>query len=177
MNSNIQTESFLDMVRLCLRMLRVSARLPGGQEGNLLERAFLDSLVGLWRAQIEPELAAGELIKMSVAEAMASYLRAYPEDRTAPAMQGFMPAVELYEQRATPEARLVADGLDGWVKGELDSGSAFADYWSLLEAARRVERAIPIPARPERPENDAEHSVQLALLAWWAHLQAARAGS
>lgn len=172
-NYALNPDDVLSVARLTVRLTRVPATLPSGGEGNVLERAFENCLIGMWRvAYHDPLFNSHEFIEMSLAEALVAYLEEYPEDEGAPALRPFHSAIQAFRDGESRVTEIVAAGHYPWIDQERWTNPEFRTFLALLRRSRRVHRAISVPGRPypQQPENDVEHSMQLALLIWYLGL-------
>lgn len=171
MDAPYKYEWVLSFMRLLTKVQRVPARLPNGQMGNALERAFFNSMIALWRAEHEPDLferdhGAGYLVQLCLVEPFELYVAATPEDAFAPEIKQFRWAMRARRYPRRPEDEMAAAGFEDWSAAEVEANPEYREYLELVEAVRRTERKISVAGRSE-PENDAEHSVTLALLTWF----------
>lgn len=162
------TLNFLSFIRLLLKVQRVNAVLPNGEEGNVIERAFYHGLLGLWRFRNVENIDLRRLIRLSLAASFMAYLREVPEDVFAPELAPFRRDMTDLRSGFSKEARLI--GADGGRFNAIVTHNAdeveLEFFLDFLDQVRGIRRVIPIPARTTM-ENDAEHSVSVALCAWY----------
>jgi 5'-deoxynucleotidase YfbR-like HD superfamily hydrolase len=165
-----EEEAFLSFVRLLMRAQRVPAVLPDGSTGNVMELAFANAAIVLWRTQHEPELDRSKLMKLVLIEPLLQHAMLNPEDLYAGELSRFSEEVEELAVGTTAEARMIRGGFAKWLMRELSRNAEFRAYWRLVVSVANERRKISVPGRPfpEQPENDAEHSVTLALVVWHA---------
>jgi 5'-deoxynucleotidase YfbR-like HD superfamily hydrolase len=162
----IDEEGFLAFMRLLVRVQRVSADLPGGRRGNVIERAFYNCLIGLWRTRQGAHLNEERLIRLALVEPFMRYLELYPEDELAPELRPFYGALSELRAGKSLEAQVVLMAHGVWLTQEKAANPAFDEYLWLLDRVKGTIREIPVPGREAR-ENDDEHSIHVALGVWY----------
>ena len=168
MRSTLDHENFLGFVRLLLKVQRVKAALPNGEEGNVLERAFYHGLLGLRLFRTVGNIDCNRVIKLTLAAALTAYLREVPEDEFAPELFPFRREIHELMSGSSKEARLIGahgERFNTVVAGRMDDPE-LSSFIEFLDQVRAIRRVIPVPGRPT-PENDAEHSTSVALCAWY----------